>query len=695
MHKSYPSLDSPLTVLSGVGPSIASKLARLGLHHLEDLLFLLPNRYEDRTTLVKIGSLQVGKHFLVSGKVLLSDTVYRGRRNLLVRISDDTGQLTLRFFHYSKQQQIQFQAGVVLSCFGDVRIGPLGLEMVHPEYRILKPNQELITSDALTPIYPTTEGVQQGRLRNLTSQVIKIATSSPPEELLSDELRQKYNMPALFDALLYLHQPPPDTDIANIEAGKHPCQQRLAFEEFLAHHLSLRNLRDITKTEGALQLSEGSEIAEHFINGLPYTLTAAQQRVINEITSDIATPYPMLRLIQGDVGSGKTVVAAVACLKAVASGVQIAVMAPTELLAEQHYQNFSVWFRPLGIEPTRLSGSQSQVERRKSLAAIATGNALLIIGTHALFQEGVTFKQLALVIIDEQHRFGVHQRMALRKKGERNQKHPHQLVMTATPIPRTLAMTAYANLDISIIDELPPGRKSVQTIAIPETRRNEVIERVRSSCKTGQQAYWVCPLIEESNILEYQAVETSYKMLTEVLLELQIGLIHGRMKPAEKEEVMRAFKNGKIQLLVATTVIEVGVDVPNASIMIIENAERMGLSQLHQLRGRVGRGDTASLCIMLYRLPLGKLARNRLAVLRDTNDGFLVAQRDLELRGPGELLGTRQTGLPQYRIANLIRDAELIPKVQLAAESIRRSPSEKGNKIIRRWLGDAGQYGKV
>jgi len=695
VHKSYPSLDSPLTVLSGVGPSIASKLARLGLHHLEDLLFLLPNRYEDRTTLVKIGSLQVGKHFLVSGKVLLSDTVYRGRRNLLVRISDDTGQLTLRFFHYSKQQQIQFKTDVVLSCFGDVRIGPLGLEMVHPEYRILKPNQELITSDALTPIYPTTEGVQQGRLRNLTSQVIKIATSSPPEELLSDELRQKYNMPALFDALLYLHQPPPDTDIANIDAGKHPCQQRLAFEEFLAHHLSLRNLRDITKTEGALQLSEGSELAEHFINGLPYTLTAAQQRVINEITSDIATPYPMLRLIQGDVGSGKTVVAAVACLKAVASGVQIAVMAPTELLAEQHYQNFSVWFRPLGIEPTRLSGSQSQVERRKSLEAIATGNTLLIIGTHALFQEGVTFKQLALVIIDEQHRFGVHQRMALRKKGERNQKHPHQLVMTATPIPRTLAMTAYANLDISIIDELPPGRQSVQTIAIPETRRNEVIERVRSSCKTGQQAYWVCPLIEESNILEYQAVETSYKMLTEVLLELQIGLIHGRMKPVEKEKVMRAFKNGKIQLLVATTVIEVGVDVPNASIMIIENAERMGLSQLHQLRGRVGRGDTASLCIMLYRLPLGKLARNRLAVLRDTNDGFLVAQRDLELRGPGELLGTRQTGLPQYRIANLIRDAELIPKVQLAAESIRRSPSEKGNKIIRRWLGDAGQYGKV
>lgn len=519
--------------------------------------------------------------------------------------------------------------------------------------------------------------------------------SSPPEELLSDELRQKYNMPALFDALLYLHQPPPDTDLASIDAGKHPCQQRLAFEEFLAHYLSLRNLRDITKTESALQLSEGSELAEHFINELPYTLTTAQQRVINEITTDIAKPYPMLRLIQGDVGSGKTVVAAVACLKAIASGVQIAVMAPTELLAEQHYQNFSAWFRPLGIEPAWLSSSQSQVERRESLEAIATGNALLIIGTHALFQEGVTFKQLALVIIDEQHRFGVHQRMALRKKGERDQEHPHQLVMTATPIPRTLAMAAYANLDTSIIDELPPGRQPVQTIAIPETRRNEVIERVRSSCKNGQQAYWVCPLIEESNVLDYQAAETSYKMLIEVLLELQIGLIHGRMKPAEKNKVMRAFKNGKIQLLVATTVIEVGVDVPNASIMIIENAERMGLSQLHQLRGRIGRGDTESLCIMLYRLPLGKLARSRLAVLRDTNDGFLVAQRDLELRGPGELLGTRQAGLPQYRIANLVRDAELIPKVQLAAESIRRSSSGKGDKIIRRWLGDAGQYGKV
>ena len=695
VQKSAATLDSPLTVLSGVGPALEEKLARLDLHCVGDLLFLLPNRYEDRTSLVKIGSLQAGNRCLVSGEVLLAEVVYRGRRNLLVRVGDGTGQLTLRFFHFSRQQQSQFRAGVELSCFGDVRAGPVGLEMVHPEYRILKPDQNPVLSDALTPIYPTTEGVQQGRLRNLAGQVMEIAKASPPEELLPDGIRQKYDMPALFDALLYLHQPPPDADLASIDAGKHPCQQRLAFEELLAHYLSLRNLRDIARTEGAPQLVAGAEVADSFISGLPYELTAAQNRVIGEITSDLATPYPMLRLIQGDVGSGKTVVAAVACLNAIASGVQVAVMAPTELLAEQHWRNFSEWFRPLGIEPAWLSGSQRRSERRQSLEAIATGDASLVIGTHALFQEGVTFKQLALVIIDEQHRFGVHQRMALREKGEKGRGHPHQLVMTATPIPRTLAMAAYADLDTSVIDELPPGRQPVQTVAMPETRRDEVIERVRSSCKKGQQAYWVCPLIEESNVLDYQAAEASYKMLAEALPDLQVGLVHGRMKSAEKDKLMRVFKDREMQLLVATTVIEVGVDVPTATLMIIENAERMGLSQLHQLRGRVGRGATQSHCVMLYKPPLGNLARSRLAVLRDTNDGFLVAQRDLELRGPGELLGTRQTGLPQYRIASLTRDAELMPKVQLAAESIRRSQATQGDKIVRRWLGDAGRYGKV
>ena len=695
MQKSAATLDSPLTVLSGVGPALEEKLARLDLHRVGDLLFLLPNRYEDRTSLVKIGSLQAGDRCLISGEVLLAEVVYRGRRNLLVRVSDGTGQLTMRFFHFSKRQQMQFRSGTKLSCFGDVRAGPVGLEMVHPEYRILKPDQDPILSDALTPIYPTTEGMQQGRLRNLVSQVLAIGKSSPPEELLPVEIRQKHGMPALFDALLYLHQPPPDADLASIDAGKHPCQQRLAFEELLAHYLSLRNLRDIARREGAPQLRAGAEVAEKFISGLPYELTAAQIRVIGEITSDLATPYPMLRLIQGDVGSGKTVVAAVACLRAIASGVQVAVMAPTELLAEQHWRNFSDWFRPLGIEPAWLSGSQRQSERRLSLEAIATGNASLVIGTHALFQEGVTFKQLAFVVIDEQHRFGVHQRMALREKGEKDQGHPHQLVMTATPIPRTLAMAAYADLDTSVIDELPPGRQPVLTVAMPETRRDEVIERVRSSCKNGQQAYWVCPLIEESNVVDYQAAEASHKMLTKALPDLQVGLVHGRMKAAEKDKLMRAFKAGETDLLVATTVIEVGVDVPAATLMIIENAERMGLSQLHQLRGRVGRGGTQSHCVLLYKPPLGDLARNRLAVLRDTNDGFLVAQRDLELRGPGELLGTRQTGLPQYRIADLVRDAELMPKVQLAAESIRRSQTSLGGEIVRRWLGDAGRYGKV
>ena len=695
MPKSAATLDSPITVLSGVGPALEEKLARLDLHRVGDLLFLLPRRYEDRTSLVKIGSLQVGNRCLVSGEVLLAEVVYRGRRNLLVRVGDGTGQLTLRFFHFSKQQQSQFQNGAELTCFGDVRAGPVGLEMVHPEYRILKPDQNPVLSDALTPIYPTTEGVQQGRLRNLAGQVLGIAKSSAPKELLPREIRNKYDMPALFDALLYLHRPPPDADLASIDAGKHPCQRRLAFEELLAHYLSLRNLRDIARTEGAPQLSAGAELTERFIAGLPYELTAAQLRVIGEITSDIATPYPMLRLIQGDVGSGKTVVAAVACLKAIASGVQIAVMAPTELLAEQHWHNFSEWFRPLDIEPAWLSGSQRQSERQQSLEAIATGSASLVIGTHALFQEGVTFKRLALVVIDEQHRFGVHQRMALREKGEKGQGHPHQLVMTATPIPRTLAMAAYADLDTSIIDELPPGRQPVQTVAMPEVRRDDVIERVRSSCKNGQQAYWVCPLIEESNVLDYQAAEASYKMLTEALPDLQVGLVHGRMKSAEKDKLMRAFKTGDIQVLVATTVIEVGVDVAAATLMIIENAERMGLSQLHQLRGRVGRGGTQSHCVMLYKPPLGNLARTRLAVLRDTNDGFLVAQRDLELRGPGELLGTRQAGLPQYRIADLGRDAELMPKVQQTAESIRRSSADLCDEIVRRWLGDAGRYGKV
>jgi len=695
MQSSPSNLASPLTALNGVGPALATKLERLGLFRVEDLLFLLPLRYEDRTQLLKIGALQPGAKCLISGEVLLAETVYRGRRNLLVRISDSSGQLTLRFFHFSRQQQAQFQSGVRLSCFGEVRKGAAGLEMIHPEYRVLRESQNAAVNDSLTAIYPATEGVQQGRLRSLTDQALQIMRRNPPAELLPAQVRDQLDLPALEEAVAYLHRPPPDADVTRMLEGTHPCQQRLAFEELLAHYMSLRNLRLLAQTEPARALTAGADEVAAFIDKLLFKLTAAQQRVVAEILADLEVAHPMMRLIQGDVGSGKTVVAAIACLKAISNGVQAAIMAPTELLAEQHWHSFCDWFQPLGIEPAWLSGSQRAAARRESLQAIATGDAQLVVGTHALFQEGVEFKNLGLVIIDEQHRFGVHQRVALREKGVTEAGYPHQLVMTATPIPRTLAMAAYADLDTSVIDELPPGREPVSTIAIPETRREEVIARVRTACQSGQQAYWVCPLIEESEVLDYEAAEASYEMLSKALPELRVGLVHGRMRPAEKERGMQAFKDGVIQLLVATTVIEVGVDVANASLMIIENAERMGLSQLHQLRGRVGRGTTQSHCVLLYKPPLGQLARSRLAVLRDTNDGFLVAQRDLELRGPGELLGTRQTGLPEYRIANLLRDAELMPKVQVAAEYIRQSSPGNAAAIVRRWLGDAGRYGKV
>ncbi len=688
-------LAASLTTLKGVGPALEKKLARLRLACVEDLLFLLPLRYEDRTTVLRLGELQPGSKSMVCGKVLLAETVYRGRRSLLVRLGDGSGQLTLRFFYFSAQQQAQFQPGTEVCCFGEARAGSGGLEMVHPEYRIVRNGNNPLASDTLTPIYPTTDGVPQGRVRSLAAQALGSMRRQPPAELLPDTVREELAMPTLKDALQYLHQPPLDADLALLADGRHPCQQRLAFEELLAHYLSLRNLRRLASREAAPPLAGGDELVRRFVSSLPFTLTGAQVRVVDEITQDVGQPHPMMRLIQGDVGSGKTVVAAIACLKAIGCDMQAAVMAPTELLAEQHLDSFRDWYQPLGIEPCWLSGSQRAAAKRASLAAIADGSAQLVVGTHALFQEGVAFRKLALIVIDEQHRFGVHQRMALRDKGADRLGQPHQLVMTATPIPRTLAMAAYADLDTSIIDELPPGRQPVGTVALPETRRDEVIERVRQACAGGQQAYWVCPLIEESDQLDFRAAEASYAQLGAALPELCVGLVHGRMKTAERDAVMAAFKAGEVDVLVATTVVEVGVDVPNASLMIIENAERMGLSQLHQLRGRVGRGATQSHCVLLYRQPLGQLARSRLSVLRETNDGFVVAQRDLELRGPGELLGTRQTGLPQYRIAELTRDGHLMPKVQKAAEIMQRTAPEQSAALVRRWLSDAGRYGKV
>ena len=688
-------LAASTTVLRGVGPALAAKLEKLGVYRVEDLLFQLPLRYEDRTHLTRIGAAKPGDRCLVTGEVLLAETVFRGRRSLLVRIGDGSGQVTLRFFYFTRQQEAQFQTGAQVSCFGDVRMGPGGIEMIHPEYRVLRSDQSPVLSDTLTPVYSITEGVQQGRLRNLVGQALTIMRAAPPEELLPPELLASVDMPPLAAALTYLHEPPPDADLASLEDGQHPCQQRLAFEELLAHYLSLRNLRRLASQEAAPRLIAGSELVDRFLESLPFRLTGAQSRVSEEVRADLGQGHPMMRLIQGDVGSGKTVVAAVACLRAVGASRQAAVMAPTELLAEQHFHNFTEWLEPLGVRVAWLSGSQRRKAREQSLAAIESGEANVIVGTHALFQEGVSFEDLALIVIDEQHRFGVHQRLALRDKGVGADGYPHQLVMTATPIPRTLAMAAYADLDTSVIDELPPGRKPVQTVVLPDSRREEVVQRVEAACRGGQQAYWVCPLIEESELLDVEAAEARFEQLTEALPEQRVGLVHGRMKPSEKERVMRAFKDADIDVLVATTVIEVGVDVPNASLMIIENAERMGLSQLHQLRGRVGRGSERSHCVLLYRAPLGQLAKSRLAVLRESNDGFLVAQRDLELRGPGELLGTRQTGLPQYRIADLVRDAELMPKVQSVAGTLQNRDPDRAARIVRRWLGSASRYGKV
>ena len=688
-------LCAPLTVLKGVGPALAKTLAKLGLYRVEDLLFLLPLRYEDRTTLYLIGQLKPGLRCLTSGEVLLAQTVFRGRRSLLVRIADGSGQLTLRFFHFSRQQQAQFKEGSKVSCYGDVRAGPSGLEIVHPEYRILPKGDRPSVDDALTPVYPLTEGVRQGRLRNLVGQALALMNKSPPAELLPGEIIDDLGLPGLPEALRYLHSPPANVDLGCIESGTYLGQVRLAFEELLAHYMSLRHLRNLANLESAVPMKPGLALQRQFIDALPYELTTAQNRIVAEISADLKKPNPMMRLIQGDVGSGKTVVAAAACAQAVANGVQAAFMAPTELLAEQHWANFREWFDTLGVELTWLSGSQKQSERRMSLEAIGSGNAQIVIGTHALFQEGVEFSRLGLIVIDEQHRFGVHQRVALRDKGRSESEHPHQLVMTATPIPRTLAMAAYADLDTSIIDELPPGRHPVSTVALPETRRSDVIERLRNACQNGQQAYWVCPLIDESDVLDYQAAEANHQVLTRSLSTLSVGLVHGRMKNTAREKVMRSFKSGDIDVLVATTVIEVGVDVPNASLMVIENSERMGLSQLHQLRGRVGRGTGQSHCVMLYKQPLGELAKSRLSVLRETNDGFVVAQRDLELRGPGELLGTRQTGLPDYRIANLVRDAHLMPTVQKAAGLITAEHPDAERAIVTRWLSSAHHYGKV
>ena len=687
-----PALDSSVATLRGVGPWVAQRLQRLGVDCIGDLLYLLPIRYEDRTEIQPLGALRPGSKVLVEGELELAEVVFRRRRSLLCRIADGTGSLTLRFFYFNNSQQKQLTRGVRVRCFGDVRAGPTGPEMVHPEYKVLSLDSDP-PDNVLTPVYPTTEGIHQQRLRQLTDQALVILENNPMTDYIRDYLTN--DCPSLNDSLRFLHRPPQGSELGALINKTHPCQRRIALEELIAQRLSLRKMSLTRTKEKAFPLKDTQRLIPKLRSELPYQLTGAQELVISEIVTDLAKKVPMHRLLQGDVGSGKTIVAAIAALVAGSSGFQAGFMAPTELLAEQHFDNLTRWLDPLGVKVVTLIGGILGSKREETLKDISSGEAKIVVGTHALFQRAVQFKNLALMIVDEQHRFGVAQRLEFKKKGKKGRLSPHQLVMTATPIPRTLAMTVYSDLDCSVIDELPPGRKPVKTVAMPESRRPELVQRVLGHCLSGQQAYWVCPLIEESEVINSQAATDLARELEIALPKLAVGLIHGRMKAHDKESTMQQFKNGELNLLVATTVIEVGVDVPNASLMIIENSERMGLSQLHQLRGRVGRGSQVSSCVLLFKLPISKLARERLSVMRDTSDGFLVAQKDLELRGPGDMLGTRQTGIIQLKVADLMRDMDLLPQVIEFSENLLCDFPQSVEPLIKRWNNTSSEYAKV
>ncbi|BBO25806.1 ATP-dependent DNA helicase RecG [Alteromonas sp. I4] len=681
----------PITQLKGVGAKVAEKLAKIGLNTVQDVLFHLPSRYEDRTRIYTIGDCRPFTHVSILGEVMSADIQYGKKRMLVVKLSDGTGTITLRFFHFGTLQRNMMTPGNELRCFGEIRTGKWGLEMMHPEFKLIEADTEEL-EETLTPVYPTTEGVKQLTLRNLTEQALAMLDKGALNDLLPDGMYSQ--QVSLADALKLVHRPPPSVAVEQLEDGKHPAQMRLILEELLAQHLSVLKIRQQSDAQPGIAIDVDNGLIDKLLGNLPFSPTGAQQRVVADIQQDMRQPRPMMRLVQGDVGSGKTLVAALAALSAIGAGYQVALMAPTELLAEQHANNFSQWLEPLGIQVGWLAGKLKGKAREQVLENLANGTIQMLVGTHAIFQEQVTYSHLALVIVDEQHRFGVHQRLALREKGEAQGRFPHQLIMTATPIPRTLAMTAYADLDTSVIDELPPGRTPVKTVALPDTRRGDVIERVREACgEQGRQAYWVCTLIDESEVLQCQAAEDTAVILKTALPDLNVGLVHGRLKAAEKLAVMDAFKAGGLDLLVATTVIEVGVDVPNASLMIIENPERLGLAQLHQLRGRVGRGAVESHCVLMYQSPLSKTATKRLAVLRESNDGFYIAQRDLEIRGPGELMGTRQTGMAELKIADLVRDAQLIPQVQHIAVKLWQEYPSHAQAIINRWIGHKEQYG--
>ena len=680
--------------LNGVGPALATKLDKLGLRNVEDLLFHLPIRYQDRTRLVPLHALSPKMACLVEGQII-SSSLQRGRRvSLRVSISQNGASLGLRFMHFHAHQAKSFTNGRNVRCFGELRPGPQGLEMVHPEY-VLFDDVPPTLAEQLTPIYPTTEGLsltRMGQLIALAWQQLEQGTLIL-DELLPQQLINQYQLPSLQESLRQLHYPHVHADLHQLQDQVSPAKLRLVLEELIAHQLTLKRAKQQNQRLPAPALALSKHLEQGLIENLPFELTGAQQRVWQEVATDLTTPVPMVRMVQGDVGSGKTVLAALAACRAVDHGCQVAVLAPTEILAEQHFHNFSHWLEPLGINVAWLTGKQKAQVKRQSMAAIASGEGQVIVGTHALFQEAVEYQHLGLIIIDEQHRFGVAQRHSLVKKAPPG-KGLHQLVMTATPIPRTLAMSAYGDLDHSLIDELPPGRKPINSVLLNNTKRAEVIERIHLACNSGQQVYWICPLIEASEVLQCEAAQDTAALLTQQLNNIKVGLVHGRLSGTEKAEVMAQFKAGHIQLLVATTVVEVGVDVPNANLMVIDNAERLGLAQLHQLRGRVGRGQAQSHCLFMYQAPLSAMGRERLDILRQSNDGFVIAERDLQLRGPGEVLGTRQAGAVGLRIADLMRDAHLLPEVKVIAEGYISYP-HKTEKIISRWVGENQAFAKV
>ncbi|MEW6167979.1 MAG: ATP-dependent DNA helicase RecG [Pseudomonadota bacterium] len=684
-----PTLDTEIAYLKGAGPAIAQRLRNLELRCVRDLLFHLPVRYEDRRQHTPLARLRPDQDALVRGRVTAADVRYGARRMLRVALDDGTGGLLLRFFHFNEPQREGFAVGRWVQAYGSVRAGAHGLEMVHPQYRAAASAEELQPEAHLSPIYPLTTGVSQQRLRALIAQALDAAGRDADLRTPLPGL----DAPETLEALRAIHHPHSDADAEALLARAHPAQLRLLREELLAHQLGMRLLRGRLKSKPAPALRKPEAAVAELQRVLPFTVTSAQRRVLAEVAQDLRASRPMLRLVQGDVGSGKTVIAAAALLAAYRDGLQAAMVAPTELLAEQHHRTLAHWLGALGIEPLFLSNRVKKAARERVLARLAAAEPAIAVGTHALLQEQVEYARLALAVVDEQHRFGVQQRLALRDKGGRLA--PHQLVMSATPIPRTLAQTLYADLDVSVIDELPPGRTPVTTVVISAEKRAQVLARIAQACRQGRQVYWVCTLIEESEDLDAEAAEATAARLREELPDLRIGLVHGRMKSEHKDVQMRAFKDGVTQLLVATTVIEVGVDVPNASIMIIDNAERLGLSQLHQLRGRVGRGSEKSQCVLLYQPPLGDMARARLETLRATTDGFAIAQRDLELRGPGELLGRRQTGDIGMKLADPVRDAPLVAPLQKLADRWLATEPRLAQLLIRRWVGDPERYAQV